>query len=292
MSTTPPTLSSETGHRYRLQVNAYDRVSSLLVALLVLMAATVSALVVVFLFRQFSPEVGREQTTTFGPPVTAELPNGYAEDIEPAGAEDAPEDLPPQLQETLQQLTQAVYSKTAVLAADIPSGDTTAGRGPKVGNKHPTGSDHIGPMPIQELRYDPKSDLDYAQMIDFFGGELAVLDRRANKLYYAEDLSNQSPTIREGTPEEENKANRYRLLSSGELRKLEQRLATKLGIMHRDAIILVFFPEETANQFFREEAAAMRKNGYEKLEDVERTVFRVTRKGDKFEIAVEEQTYF
>lgn len=285
--------SRAAGRRYRLEVNAFDRVSSLLVALLVLIGTTVAVMVVVFLFRRFSPETEQPLLTRV-PKMRGEPPKGYEEDIEPPGLEDAPTDAPPQLQDTLKELTNAITSKTAMLSNEVFQSDASeAGYGTGKGHKDYDGTGgEGGNMPIQELRFDPASDLDYARMIDSLGGELAVLDRRSNKVFYAKNLAQAKPTTREGTPEAENKANRYRLLSGGLLSKIELRLARKAGIMKAGGIILVFYPEETANKFFVAEEQMMFKNGVKALEDVDRTVFRITKEGREYKISVEDQKYF
>ncbi|WP_425399118.1 hypothetical protein [Aeoliella sp.] len=295
MSTTPQHQArpSAVGRRYRLEVNAFDRVSSLLVSLLVLIGTTVAVMLIVFLFRRFSPETEQPMLQRI-PKMRGEPPKGYEEDIEPPGLEDAPTDVPPQLQDTLKELTNAITSKTAMLSNEVFQSDAAqSGYGTGKGHKDYDGTGgEGGNMPLQELRFDPADDADYARMIDHFGGELAVLDRRNNKVYYAKNLAQAKPTVREGTPEAENKAQRYRLLAGGVLSEIELRLARKAGIMKAGAIILVFYPEETANKFFVAEEKMMFKNGVKELEAVDRTVFRITKEGRDYEISVEDQKYF
>ncbi len=189
------------GPRYRLGVNAYDRVSSLLVALLVLIGTTVAVLLIVFLFRRFSPDVVPPTLERIYKP-RGEPPKGYEDDIEPPGLEDAPKDLPPQLQDTLKELTNAITSKTAMLSNENFSADQAAGYGTGKGNKNydGDGSGEGGNDPPKELRFEASSDIDYARMIDYFEGELAVLDTRENKVYYATNLAQAKPTTREGAP--------------------------------------------------------------------------------------------
>lgn len=279
------------GRRYRLGVNAYDRVSSLLVALLVLIGTTVLVLLIVFLFRRFSPDTVPPTLNRIYKP-RGEPPKGYEDDIEPPGLEDAPKDLPPQLQDTLKELTNAISSKTAMLATESFSADQAAGYGTGKGNKNydGDGTGEGGNDPPKELRYEAQSDLDYAQMIDFFGGELAVLDTRENKVYYAKNLAQGSPTVREGKPGDDQRF--YFRATGPPLAPIEVRLARRAGIMKPNAYIVVFYPEEVAADLYAKEEAAMRENGYKALEDIDRTVFRVRKEGRNYAFNVEDQTYF
>ena len=277
--------------RYRLGVNAYDRVSSLLVALLVLVGTTVLVLMIVFLFRRFSPDVVPPTLERIYKP-RGEPPKGYEDDIEPPGLEDAPKDVPPQLQDTLKELTNAITSKTAMLSNENFAGEQSGGFGTGKGNKNydGDGTGEGGNDPPKELRYEAESDLDYARMIDFFGGELAVLDRRTNKVYYAKNLAQAKPTTREGKAGEDGRL--YFRATGPPLAPIEVKLARKAGIMKANALIIVFYPDEVAQDIYAKEEAMMRKNGYKALEDIDRTVFRVNKEGRKYEFSVEDQTYF
>lgn len=277
------------GARYRLEVNSYDRVSSLVVSLLVLIGTTVAVMVIIFLFRRFSPD---EVPTTLIPisKPRGEPVKGYEDDIEPPGLEDAPQDLPPQLQETLKELSNAISSKTAVLANESFVADTQAGRGSGRGNENYDGTGGEGGNdPPKELRFAARSMNDYAELIDFFGGELAVLDPQTNKIYYAKNLSQASPTTREGDPPDD----RFYFRSSGPpLAPMEVQLARKAGIMKAGALLLVFYPEEVAMDIYAKEQARAREFGHNSLEEIDRTVFRAEKKGNGYEFTVEDQTYF
>lgn len=275
---------------YRLTTNTFDRVSSLVVALLVLIGTTVAVMVFIFLVRRFSPEI--EQVTVIPRPLKrGDPPKGYADDIEPPGLETAPQDLPPSLQDTLKELTNAISSKTAQLSTETFQGDPTTGHGSGQGNKNydGDGTGEGGDDPPKELRYEALSDLDYAQMIDYLGGELAVLDPRSNKVYYAKNLAQAKPTVREAPPGDK----RFYFRAAGPpLAPIELRLARKAGIMKPGGYIVVFYPDEVANEIYTKEQAMMQKNGYKELADIDRTVFRVKKEGRSYVFSVEDQKYF
>lgn len=275
---------------YKLEVNSYDRVSSLLVSLLVLVGMTVAVLFIIFLFRRFSPDEAPSLlipiTKSRGEPV-----KGYAEELEPPGLEDAPTDLPPELQDTLKELSNAISSKTAMLANENFSADGTAGQGSGQGNKNYDGDGgEGGNAPLKELRFEARSDDDYAAMIDFFGAELAVLDMRENKIRYAKNLSQAKPTTRVGDPGEEK---RFAFRATGPpLAPIEVRLARKAGIMRSPAILVVYYPDEITQKIYALEQEEMRKMGKTTLEEVDRTIYRVEKEGREYKFNVEEQTYF
>ncbi|MGI9456748.1 MAG: hypothetical protein ACR2NU_09310 [Aeoliella sp.] len=283
-------LPAAAGPRYRLEVNSFDRVSSLLVALLFLFGTVVAVLVIIFLFRKFSPEEKPSILVPISKPRGEPL-KGLEDEIEPPGLEDAPEDMPPQLQETLEELNDAITNKTAMLANESFIADTVAGRGAGPGSKHYDGSGgQGGNAPEHELRFEPKSDADYAALIDFFGGELGVLDLRENKIHYASDLNQAQPKIRVGNPADERRFN-FRSIGPP-LLPIEIKLARKAKIMKAGAMILVFYPDEVAQDIYAKEQARAREFGKESLEEIDRTVFRAEKKGREYEFSVEKQTYF
>ena len=282
------------GKHYRLAVNAFDRVSSLLVSLLVLVGMTVGVLVIIFIFRRFSPDT----TPAVVIPVSkarGEPPKGYAEDLDPPGLEDVPTDRPPDLQEMLKELTNAISSKTAMLSDEAFRAGEQVGHGSGKGHKDYNGTGGEGGNdPPKELRFDARSPTDYGRMIDYFGGELAVAVPREGKVYYAKNLASSKPTVRVGTSVEENAANRFRFFATGSspLAGLEIALARKAGIMKSGAYIMVFYPNEFYTKIITIEQAEMRKNGHKTIEEIDRTVIRVNREGSDYVPTVEKQTYF
>ncbi len=290
IATDRTTMPATAKHHYRLEVNSFDRTTSLLVSLLLLIGTTVTVMVIVFLFRTFRPEQEPARLIPISKP-RGEPIKGYEEEIEPPGLEDAPEDVPPQLQETLKELTNAITNKTALLANESFVADTLAGKGAGPGNKNYDGDGGEGGTdPPKELRFEARSDADYAAMIDFFGGELGVLDRRANKIYYASKWSQAKPILREGNPGDEKRF--YFRATGPPLLPIEVRLARKAKIMKAGALLLVFYPDKVAHDIYAKEQARAREFGRTKLEEIDRTVFRVEKKGRIYRFSVEDQSYF
>ena len=303
-----------------LRVSAYDRVSSWLVSLLVMTSVVVGSLLMIYFARQLA-------TIEVAVPVRpVTLPNGGggggdsrggtggdADLLEFTAAEESSE---PQLQNTLDTIAGAVAQTKPLLFNDqidadaAPSvaqdyidtrrpGTTGAGGGRGTGFGTGTGSGR-GPgsgegtgggigrrEPEREIRFEPENLLEYAQYLDFFKIELGVLGQD-NKIYYAYNLSERVPSVREGTPADEQRL--YMNSARGRFAALDRRLAQRANIVNRGQIILQFYPEETQAILYGLERERAQSADREP-EEIFRTVYRVTHTGNSFEFAIDEQQY-
>lgn len=277
---------------YRLQANSIDRVQSLVVALLVLLGSTVAVLVIIFLFRKFNPEKAVPDLIPINTALRGELPKGTAEDIEPPGLEDAPQLDQPDLQETLKELSTALTSKTAMLSDEVFNTANQASQGSGLGHKDGTGTKPGGGgnAPPKELRFNPQSIDDYAQMLDYFGATLAVLDPRSKRIFYAKNLTAAKPTTWDEpySPPQ----SFYFVARGAPLQPLEIQLARKAGIMKVGATLITLWPEDKAQLIYRQEQEWMHSKGRKSIDEIEKTFYRVEKKGREYEIKVEDQTYF
>lgn len=275
---------------YRLRVNAYDRVSSWLVALLIISCLTVAGLLIVYLTRKFIVAPVAIPVTPVEPPrQSAEMAMGQKQEPEPPGIEDAPDLAEPQLQDTLSSVANAVATKTALLSdesIDAQASDMAFGQGLEDSRQAGKAGYGEGPQgPAREIRFEPENLRQYAQFLDFFHIELGVLGRD-NKIYYAYNLSHDVPDVRVGEPTEEQRL--YMNSALGRFAALDRRLANDAGIADHGRIILQFYPPQTEAILYdlEKQQAAGRPP-----EQIRRTVFRVTHTGDQFEFSVDEQTY-
>ncbi|MEM9185504.1 MAG: hypothetical protein AAGB00_03300 [Planctomycetota bacterium] len=273
---------------YRLSVNSYDRASSLLVALLVMVAVTVSALLIIFFARGF---VDEKLPPFILPGENTDLPNeavmGIAEDIEPPGVEDAPELTEPSLMDTLNALTSAVSSKVAIMADPPIDASDRVGKGSGLGDKRKSGGGG-GPAISRELVYEFSDAAAYARWYDSYGIELGVLDASGVNAYYASNLGDSKPTVRQGKRMEEK---RYAFpASAGPLYQFDVRFAQKAGIAKYGKILYQFFPNEVYRILLGREEAEAKKAG-KRVDEIKRTVFRVEQRGSNFDFVVVEQLY-
>jgi len=292
--------------QHELHLSSYDRVSSWLISLLVVVGATVGSLVLIYVTREliikdFSVPVtpvyagGGGGTGGLGPP-------GAGTDLEAPGMEESQLTEEP-LEETLSAVTSAVTTKTALIADDSIELGVEPMEGAGLGDRRQPGSgggsggghgggigSGFGPgrgrrEPQREIRFEPSDLNEYAKWLDFFKIELGVLGQD-NKVYYAYNLSREKPSVRSGDPSQETRL--YMNPTESMFAALDRQLATRAGIADKGRIILQFFPPDTQAILFGLE---QKKAGDRTPEQIRRTVFRVTRKGGGFEFSVEEQSY-
>ncbi|MEM6330368.1 MAG: hypothetical protein AAF790_08975 [Planctomycetota bacterium] len=274
---------------YRLGVSSYDRASSLLVSLLVMAGVTFFALVIIFFARQFVSIDAPIALTPLEPsdrPPDAAM--GVAQDIEPPGIEDAPDLTEPAIMDTLNALTSKLSSKVAILSDQALDANKTVGKGSGLGDNRKPGGGGGPPEPGRELRFEVVDEDEYAQFLDFYKIELGAFTPGQPDVYYASKLSAARPAVREGKYTQEN---RYAFNNSGPHRRLIERLAQKAGIASRGEYIGTFYPPEAEGRLVQLERARAKLAG-KTPGDIEQTAFRVTRKGSKFELSVEEQLYY
>jgi hypothetical protein len=302
-----------------LRVSAYDRVSSWLVSLLVISTVVVASLLSVYFGRRLA------QVEVAVPVQTVSLSGGggggeggqmgTGGDIalpDFAGSEDLSEPL----DETLETVSSAVSrTEPLVLSEAIDTAndmaptqeyvDTrqpgTTGTGGGHGTGHGTGSGSgIGPgsgggsgggvfraEPEREIRFEPQNLLEYAEFLDFFKIELGVLGQD-NKIHYAYNLSQKTPSVREGEPAEELRF--YMNSARGRFAALDRRLADRSGIADKGRIILQFYPDP-AYAILQQLERGKAESAGRRPEEIRRTAFRVTHVDNRFEFQVLDQSY-
>ncbi len=260
----------------RLGVSAYDRTSSLLIALLILVGMTVLGLGIVYLTLEFL------NRTVVVPVQIAEPAMGQAaagddQSLAPPALEDAPELVEPELPELLSELSTIARDPALLDNRFFDSADAAArgagagdgrGEGP-VGTG--TGSENWGRF---RIRYqDPYSIDAYAKQLDFFNIELALLGED-NRVYYAFQLSQPTPNTRVGDPRDETRV-RFTWLD-GPLRRADQRLLTRAGFSPKRRPILQCIPDALAADLLRLEREF---SGGKDTSEIRRTTVSVVEDG-------------
>jgi hypothetical protein len=286
----------------QLRVSSYDKVSSWIVSLLIIMGVTVGALFIIFITQNFiigdfavpiMPQSGGGGTTGMG---------GEAGDPDAPPDEETAFDEP-QIQETLDAVASAVTSQVALLADEqlevaartMKHGDSRnpglgGGSGGGIGGGIGSGfgPGRGGAEPRREIRFEPASLQEYAQWLDFFKIELAVLNQEENKVYYASRLSQPKPVVRMGDPGQEGRL--CMIPTDSQFAALDRQLATKAGIGGKGQIVIHFYPNESAADIIGKEQR-LASSRARKPETIQSTVFRVTRTGDRFEFSAIDQSY-
>ena len=278
------------GPQYALGVSAYDRTSSLLIALLVLVGAAVVGLLIVFFSSRLVTLPPAIPVTPVAPTDSRAPAEGEMTDQLP-GVENAPDALEPDLERLLEQVSLAATSE-AVLMAESAASDTAALREGTSGSDSrgvgDTGADGLedAQEPLREIRFKPESIEQYAAWFDAEGFELAVLGAD-NRVYYASNLSSPAPTVRSGDPAAEGRL--YFNSTTGPLDPLDKQLAEKAGLLKHGSLLLQFCSPETQRELLDLERTA---SGGRDTAEIARTVFRVAPRGDGWAFEVEEQQFY
>ena len=135
------------------------------------------------------------------------------------------------------------------------------------------------------IYYDPGQTLqEYAKQLDFFGIELGAVV--GGRLIYVSHLADEQPRRRTGLPGED-----YRirwLWRGGSRRQADVALLKKAGINAEKGIVMQFLPRDVEEELARLE----RRHAGRAPQEIQRTAFRVQKAGDRYEFYVIEQEYF
>ena len=267
----------------------------MVIALLALVGTGVFGLAVVFFSNKFSSTI---EPIAFVP-VEASSPNanqGISDEPEPPGVEEAPELAEPELQDTLDALSEmsldeALLSDEAIDAAD------EAGKGEGLGDARqagPGGDGVVERVPRWErwrIRFEPKSPADFARWLDHFKIRVGVLGRD-NLVHVAWDFSKGSPSVESVAPQA--KPQNYHawgqtIPADGPMPALTKELARKANILQRGPIALLFYPFEVEALLHTLEAAENKSNDPNKIRE---TIFTVVPESSGFKFVVVDQKYF
>lgn len=296
-SSTPPTGQP------RLQqlpestrVSSYERVVSMLLALVMMVGALVGGLLLVWLTSRVYP-IQKSVPVTMTEGGGGGMPNGVANDSmeikTPTNDEIAAEtDLEqPVFSESLSVITDAVALHHADL--DSPQFIDTfgGGRGKPLqgtGNSPGLGNGSGAPGVARERRWEihfPEGSTlqEYGHQLDAFGIELGVIGT-SQKIEYGSHWSNNPPQSRTGQRHEESRL--YMSWRSGKLRDADESLLKKAGISAAGKIIVQFYPLPVEQQLSQLEHKFANRDE----QQIRKTRFGVRRRGAAYEFYVIDQT--
>ncbi len=285
-----------------LRVSAYDRVASLVVALLVMVGLTVLAMLVTWLSMtmfHFAPKAVPAKLEEL-------IGGGYENGEGTAGMQiDSPSESDIAGESDLADQPPAIGALTAIAdsslmpAADLDRLDDLERKTNVVGKGRSTGT---GNRPAKgrgggfgggearpqrwELRFPEGGTVDsYARQLDFFGIEPALFGV-SNDVIYLSRLTQPVPTQRVGPRTAEGRM--YMSWTRGDLNKADQDLFRRAGIEVNDRMILKFLPPETEARLAKLE----REFKNHPVKEIRRTRFGIKPEGRGFAFFVIEQTYF
>ncbi|MDG2383592.1 MAG: hypothetical protein P8N76_18110 [Pirellulaceae bacterium] len=267
-----------------LKVSAYDRVSSMLVALLLMVGALVVVLFIIWLTtRVFYLPSAPEVFLVEEEPGT-QNPEGTARDINEPGIEELTDLIEPDITETLAAVTDAVSSVAASLDA-VDGVMATRGKGAG-DNRKRGGGDIIPRWQRWEIRFQSTTLDAYAKQLEFFKIELGALGGGRAGVDYAQfDRGGLKKRSVAGDAKDERL---YFIWRGGRLKQQDITLLQQAGVTTAGRVVCQFYPKDIENQLAVLEKQQM---GSRALRDVKRTVFGVRPAGRGFEFYVIEIDY-
>ncbi len=273
---------------YGLQVSAYERVTSWIVSLLVLVGMCAVILLILWIS-------GRIFATQVAVPVMMQelgtgeggLAGGMEIDQPPAEELGFTSDIEePLLEKTLATVAEAIAERLAELEDPLRSESEVAGRGGSTGPGDATGvgvGTGGGRRRHWEVRFPEGNTLEsYARALDFFKIELGVL-LPDNRVLYVYNLSKPKPDTRVGPADQEKRY--YLTWRRGSLIEADRELLRRAGVDPGDRLILKFLPPEVEAQL----AEMERARAGPRYDRVRTTYFAVVPQGGGFRFMVVDQ---
>lgn len=265
-----------------MRVSAYERVASMLIAVLVLVGSAVGLLLIVWLSIQAfgSRAAVPVQYEEIG---TGEGSLGESEEFDtPAGEEIEFEE--PQVEQTLAAVADAVALRAATLDDPALTDQPQAGSGRGGFGRTPGSGGRPGRAVNWEILFPEGATLEtYARQLDFFGIELGVL-LPGDQVAYAYNLSKQKPDSRTGPRASEKRF--YLTWRRGDLEQADRELLTRAGIDSAGKTVLKFLPTKTEQAL----AALERAKAGAELKNVRKTRFGVRSDGNGYAFYVIDQS--
>ena len=279
-------------HKLKVETKAstYDRLSAMLVALIILFGFLFSVLFLIWLTSviDFSQRLG-------GPIVVANLegdskPEGVADDILEPGVEEFPEVETPQLANALEAVTDSVSSVRASLekrSGDAAQMGAGAGYGSREGGPG-TGGEGIPEHKRWVINYEAEDIRTYGEQLSFFNIDIGIVHQAKDDIWRLNKPGAANKVIK--TNRELEKSTLRFQHKRARMRRWDQELCRRAGIELTSTAQSQFYPESTRVIIRQAEAAALAEAGQE-LKDVRSTILKVVPGGEGFQFIVLDIVY-
>jgi len=280
--------------KYQLTVNSYDRTATLLIALLIMVGAAVSGLLVIFFATRQFPSMAPIPVV----PVEATSPNanqGLANEPDPPGVEDAPDLSEPQLQDTLDALTAAVSMNEVLLSDEMVDAAEEAGKGKGLGDSRMPGTggdgvvERVPRWQRWKIRFEPESSAAFQQWLDQYGIRLGVFGRD-NQVHLAYNFKKGLKV--ESAASKQYTTWGYTVPADGPMPNLANQLARKAKIASRGPIVLLFYPFDVEAVLYTLEKGYAKARNVEDVNKLRSTTFTVITEKGQYAFQVIDQKYF
>jgi len=275
-----------------LKITAYDKASSFLISLLLMVGVAAVCLFIIWLstvivFVKISKPIRMIQY-----PGRGDHDAGFARDPEGPGVEEL--DAVMEDQPAVEAALEPVSNLASTVAANYDSFDTdalvsTKGRG-GLGDSRPPGplgegENVVPPWQRWEIRYESNDENEYRRQLDYFGIEVGAAG--GTKLVdYAFNVSASPISKRQGEGKKEERV--YLTWKPGStLRQFDENILRDAGIKSENRIVMQFLPRKVYEDLHRLE---FENTDHDPLEWL-KTFFKVRKSRDGYEFYIDEQLF-
>ncbi|HVC94806.1 MAG TPA: hypothetical protein VND64_14000 [Pirellulales bacterium] len=281
-----------------IEVSLYERIASMLLALLILVGSVAFCLLVAWLSRRvfYAPPSkptdwhieqvdGGTSDGIVGESMQMDSPTHHDINQESNIVEPAVQDTLIALLGTVSD-SPADFDESAITETNVETdqrGARQTGDGRRPGRGDGTGRPGIPPQTRWEIRFDEGSTVEgYARILDFFHIELGILNG-AGQVVYVTNLTKAKPDTRTGTSKNEMRL--YMSWRRGKMKEADDELLRRAGVPTGKQV-LQFYPEPVEQTLLNLEEAFRGR----KADTIRKTRFGIRKVGNGYEFYVTDQT--
>ena len=275
---------------YMIKINDYDRVTSFLIALNMLMGLAVAMLLLMWLSTIDIQRIAPIPVVMVPPKPPGDNPKGYEEDVEAPGLEEVQDFTEPRIEETFLAVTDLVTATSGALVA-LNTGATSSSNGSGMGDKRSPGGTGGGGGEDYSDRWrvniTARNIAGFARILDSFNIECVVFGGGVKTFDYAKNLSDTAPTSY--SREKADNRGVYDPTDAN-ARLWTRELCEKAGIPVQGRFPTHAYPAVLNQKLTDLEFASATAAG-KQMDEVRRTTFEVRSAGGAFEFYVTKQEY-
>lgn len=273
-----------------IKISDYDRVTSFLIALNLMMGLAVGILLLMWLSTIDIIRIEPIPVIMVEPKPPGDNPKGYEEDVEAPGLEEIQDFTEPRIEETFLAVTDLVTSVSGALVA-LNTGATSSSYGTGMGDRRSPGGDGGGGGADYSDRWRvniTSRNIDsFARILDSFGIECVVFGGGVKTFDYAQNLSDTAPTA---YSREKPDGRGVYDPTDANARLWTSELCVKAGIAVQGRFPTHVYPIVLNTQLTKLEFASATAAG-KTMDEVRRSTFEVRGSGGAFEFFVTKQEY-
>jgi len=275
---------------YMIKIDDYDRVTSFLIAVNMLMAMAVAMLLLMWLSTIDIQRIAPIPVVMVPPKPPGDNPKGYEEDVEAPGLEEVQDFTEPRIEETFLAVTDLVTATSGALVA-LNTGATSSSHGSGMGDKRSPGGTGGGGGEDYSDRWRVNITAlnigSFARILDSFSIECVVFGGGVKTFDYAKNLSDTAPMAY--SREKADNRGVYDP-SDANARLWTRELCEKAGIPVQGRFPTHAYPTALNQKLTDLEFATATAAG-KQMDEVRRTTFEVRGTGGAFEFYVTKQEY-